>query len=570
MTPANALAWFAQVAVIVAACAGLPRLVGLRAPSVQHVFWRVLLAVCLLLPVAQPRLPDEMVFVPAPAAAATAPARTAPPAAPAPPRTAVDWMTLAAIVMAAGTACRLAWIGAGLVRLRRLRRGAVEQVVGFDDLRQMIGAGGVPIFWSSDTTHPITFGALAPVILLPAGLKSADPAAQRAVVAHELHHVKRGDWLWTVVEEIVRAAFWFHPAMWWLISRVQLARETVVDELSILTTNARRAYLDTLLAFADDTGLQSSTAFSARRHLFHRVMLLSKEGSMSSTRIAIGSSVLAAALVAGTWEAVSAFPLHGGTAATGQAAAQKPPRDPRDPAPDHQQAVEYWEQAYRDLSLTPEMRLDVVRKGIAAEDRALAINPDYQSALVYKNILLRMQANLTTDRAEQDRLIAEANELRHKAMTLGVPPPPPPASDEASVRMMPPPPPPPPPPGGQTTGVVQMVFVPSPPLSPEFAQSMRALDPVRIGGGIMPPVKIRDVKPVYPPLARQAGVQGVVIIEALIDSEGAVAEARVLRSIPLLDEAALNAVREWHFAPTILDGSPRAVIMTVTVSFSVQ
>src|SRR5262249_41678728 len=80
----------------------------------------------------------------------------------------------------------------------------------------------------------------------------------------------------------------------------QLARETVVDELSILTTNARRAYLDTLLAFADDTGLESTPAFSARRHLFHRVMLLSKEGGMSSIRIAVASCVLAVASGAGS------------------------------------------------------------------------------------------------------------------------------------------------------------------------------------------------------------------------------------------------------------------------------
>ena len=131
-------------------------------------------------------------------------------------------------------------------------------------------------------------------MLLPIALKSADAAAQRAVVAHELHHVKRRDWGWVVAEEIVRSVFWFHPAMWWLVSRVQLARETVVDELSILATNARRTYLDTLLAFADDTGLASSPAFSARRHLFHRVMLLSKEGEMSSIRVAVASCVLIA------------------------------------------------------------------------------------------------------------------------------------------------------------------------------------------------------------------------------------------------------------------------------------
>ena len=128
----------------------------------------------------------------------------------------------------------------------------------------------------------------------------------------------------------MRSVFWFHPAMWWLVSRVQLARETVVDELSILVTNARRTYLDTLLAFADDTGLGSSPAFSARRHLFHRVMLLSKEGEMSSIRVAVGSGVLIVALGAGTLGRRQAFPLYGERSRRRRRrrAIQKPPRDP--------------------------------------------------------------------------------------------------------------------------------------------------------------------------------------------------------------------------------------------------
>jgi protein TonB len=99
---------------------------------------------------------------------------------------------------------------------------------------------------------------------------------------------------------------------------------------------------------------------------------------------------------------------------------------------------------------------------------------------------------------------------------------------------------------------------------------MKELNPVRIGGGIRPPTKIFDVKPVYTPIAMRAGVQGVVIIEAVIDQDGDVAAARVLRSIPLLDEAALDAVKEWKYAPTTLNGVPQAVIMTVTVNFHLQ
>jgi protein TonB len=80
-------------------------------------------------------------------------------------------------------------------------------------------------------------------------------------------------------------------------------------------------------------------------------------------------------------------------------------------------------------------------------------------------------------------------------------------------------------------------------------------------------VKTRDVSPVYPSIAQSARVQGVVIIEATIGPDGLVQNARVLRSIPLLDDAALSAVRQWEFTPTLLNGSPVPVIMTVTVNF---
>src|SRR5262245_64017229 len=101
MTPANAVAACAQVALLVTVCAGLPRLLGLRAPSVHYLFWRVLLAACLLLPVLAPRVPHVMVFVPAPAGAAlSVPGTDATPASHAPPApAAIDWWAIAGLAI---------------------------------------------------------------------------------------------------------------------------------------------------------------------------------------------------------------------------------------------------------------------------------------------------------------------------------------------------------------------------------------------------------------------------------------------------------------------------------------
>ena len=94
--------------------------------------------------------------------------------------------------------------------------------------------------------------------------------------------------------------------------------------------------------------------------------------------------------------------------------------------------------------------------------------------------------------------------------------------------------------------------------------------PIRVGGNIAPPTKIRDVRPVYPPEALANKVAGVVIVQATIDGEGKVRDARMLKSIPLLDAAAVEAVRQWEFTPTLLNGVPKPVIMVLTINFTLE
>jgi protein TonB len=94
--------------------------------------------------------------------------------------------------------------------------------------------------------------------------------------------------------------------------------------------------------------------------------------------------------------------------------------------------------------------------------------------------------------------------------------------------------------------------------------------PLPIGGQIREPIKIRHVNPIYPQMAQIAKVSGDVILEAVIGTDGSVTNLRVLRSISMLDNAALEAVRQWRFRPTLLNGTPVAVSMTVTVTFRLQ
>jgi len=90
---------------------------------------------------------------------------------------------------------------------------------------------------------------------------------------------------------------------------------------------------------------------------------------------------------------------------------------------------------------------------------------------------------------------------------------------------------------------------------------------VRVGGQIKEPKKLKNVAPTYPDIAKQARVQGVVILECTISPQGKVNDVKVLRGIPLLDQAAIDAVKQWVYTPTLLNGVPVPVIMTVTVNF---
>jgi protein TonB len=96
----------------------------------------------------------------------------------------------------------------------------------------------------------------------------------------------------------------------------------------------------------------------------------------------------------------------------------------------------------------------------------------------------------------------------------------------------------------------------------------RPKEPVRVGGWIKAPTKLVSVDPIYPPLAIAARKEGLVILEALISEEGIVREVRVLRREPLFEQAAIAAVQQWRFSPTLLNGEPVPVVMTVTIRFS--
>jgi periplasmic protein TonB len=117
--------------------------------------------------------------------------------------------------------------------------------------------------------------------------------------------------------------------------------------------------------------------------------------------------------------------------------------------------------------------------------------------------------------------------------------------------------------GGSVNGIGITESIPTaPPAVPQ--------GPLRLHQGIQAPRKIVDVAPKYPALARESRVEGIVILDVIIDETGVVTSTRVLKSVALLDQSAIEAVRQWKFTPARLNGEAIPIVMTVTVSFRLQ
>jgi periplasmic protein TonB len=115
--------------------------------------------------------------------------------------------------------------------------------------------------------------------------------------------------------------------------------------------------------------------------------------------------------------------------------------------------------------------------------------------------------------------------------------------------------------GGVLGGMVTEVIPPPPPAPPK---------PRRVGGDIQAPALIHRVEPVYPGVAVSGKVSGTVILEATVNEVGVVTDVKMLRSIVLLDQAAIKAVKQWRYQPLILNGQPVPFILTVTLTFSLR
>jgi beta-lactamase regulating signal transducer with metallopeptidase domain len=317
----NLVFWSAQVALLVVAAGFLPRLFQIRQPRVLLAYWRAILGISLILPVAEPwrRMHSSSSVALTPGPGSLGAIQASNPAVthwhyPS-PQIIADVLGVAIVV---GIAARFISLALGLLKLRQIRRASspmsrsAESAASLEEMRTQLRARA-EFRLSTAVDSPVTFGLAAPVILLPVRFLAIDAQSQAAIGCHELLHVRRRDWAHHLAEEAIGAAFWFHPAIAWIIARVRLAREQVVDLDVVRLTNARKPYLEALLEFANSRASIAAIPappFLAERQLVERVTLMLKEVRMSRTRLVASLTASSFCIALTTIFAALSFPLR--------------------------------------------------------------------------------------------------------------------------------------------------------------------------------------------------------------------------------------------------------------------
>ncbi len=385
----NLASWSLQVAVLALAAAVSERLLPIRRPAARLAFSRGLLVLALALPLIQPwpKLAPTRAAPVETAVSAALPARGG--ALGGVADLAVAWPVAVVALLSTGVLVRLTLSGYGLLRLRALRRQALpyQPPPWLAALRDQLSPRAA-FRLTNDTAGPATFGIRDPTILLPACFPALLRQRQTQLALHELLHARRRDWAAQLAEELLKALLFFHPGVHWLVARVRLAREQLVDAAVVASLGDRAGYLESLIEmarFASGTRAFPAARFLRPSHLRERVDLLLEEVSMSRIRTLAHTTLAVAAILSAVAVTAAALPLHADSAPSQAPAARIQATD--QPAPPAQPKLlrkvdpTYPKEA-RDAGVQGIFVMDVLiaEDGSIKDARLLASSPDTDKA----------------------------------------------------------------------------------------------------------------------------------------------------------------------------------------------
>jgi len=471
-------------------------------------------------------------------------------------------------IWAAGMTAALLVLLAGLGRLGRLRAGATPVTTGpwrtvADEIAIDLGMSRpVQLLQSRHPTMLATWGLVWPKVMLPAGAQSWPRHRVRIVVAHELAHVRHGDWVTQLCGEVLRAVFWFNPLTWMALHRLRRDSELACDDEVLGLGVDGPAYATHLLALArilrPRRAVLSPGVAMARPSGFERRITammnpsLRRQPLMGSARTA----VLLAALCFTIPLAILAQSGSGSLVGTVVDSAGQP-----------------WSGAR--VTLSP-VGMEQLQARIQAEQaRAEALEQEFQNQEVLERFRREMEAlTAQTDDAGRFEIAnVPAGDYDVRVRRAGF------VEIEETVSLA----------TGQqvrrefalTVGSVEETLTVSPsdaapaPITadPEALARMQS----NVTGRLQPPIKVRSLNPTYPEDLRSSGAEGQVILETVLTAGGSVEIRTVLARVdpvllqpvqPEFARSAVEAVRQWQYRPTRLNDVPIDTPMKVTINFA--
>ena len=531
------LVYSSQILLVVSGAAIAEVLLRMAKPTARLGYWRAIGVLCVALPLiaagatSSPAASVTFSVIPAQDVAVQAVAKSLPTMGP-----------VVLSIWACGTIAGLAWLLAGACRIRQMRR-SVPASLGpdLDDLRSAL-APRAEFRWSDEVQQPVTLGIRRPLVLLPRRFDELTVDAKRAVACHELLHIERRDWLWTVLEAHVRALFWFHPAVWWLIDRMQLLREQVIDCIVVERTSTRRDYMQALMIFAESRRpAVLSSAFLRRRHLRSRLEQLVKENHMSIRRLVCTMAALTLIVGGVTMAIVRALPLEiGALAQTGapsrmviRLAETVPAAGLRavdvpgssDTVYLHAMPLATWE----DVSL-----VKIINDG----------NSQFGVALTFERAAASRMASATAAHIGKPLAILLDGRVV-SVSTLKTP-----IGDSAMIT-------------GITAALAQQLVE---------ANLACHTNPAQCAAAVLP-VPIHQERPQYTQAALAAQIEGQVLLETTVLSDGSVGDVKVVRSLDSelgLDQEAVKALKLWTWKPGTRGSQPSSVTVQIEMTFTLK
>jgi TonB family protein len=437
--------------------------------------------------------------------------------------------------------------------------GELRQVI--ESLKDKLGVGrSTTLRVVPEGSEPGVGGVWHPVLVLPENiLRQLSPAEVESVLAHELVHIARRDNLWSSLQMLVCCIFWFYPVIWLLDRRLIAERERSCDERVIGVTRNSQAYISGLIKMTSiSLGLQApGLAPMAGANLKRRIENMKKANGKASVSATILLSSIAA-LIAFLYLAAAPFQRNTAQAAPSSLTIENSEKSP----------LQIVSATFESISLSPrptaQVAAQLVNPQIEVKNNSNRVATvyvlEFRKAGSSRLYLNRGPAELVpkgTDILKKSEFLWSAGEKATEAgqtwtvrlVSMAF-------KDGGYMTLHPAPIPPPP-------GVWEL---------PEAAGSTvkKGIEPIKVGGELMETKLIRRVEPVYPALAMRARVQGKIILKVTVDEEGNVTEAKVTDGHPLLNEASVNAVKQWKYSPTLLNGKPVPVTATVSVIFNLK